>query len=50
MKLKRDEFIYFMTRKRYANFEEKLTYGLKKKLEKFDRLSPGHLKVSKLGL
>ena len=39
-----------MTLKRYANFEEKLTCGLKKRLEKFGEFQPEHLKVSKLGL
>ena len=38
-----------MTLKSYANFEEKLTSGLKKD-EKFGKFSPGHLKVSKLEL
>ena len=37
-----------MTLKSYANFEEKLTYGLKK--DKFGKFSPKHLKLSKLGL
>ena len=38
-----------MTLMSYANFEEKLTSGLKKD-EKFGKFSPEHLKVSKLGL
>ena len=37
-----------MTLKRYANFEDKLTCGLKKDLRNL--VSPGHLKVSNLGL
>ena len=38
-----------MTLMSYANFEEKLTSGLKKD-EKFGKFSPKHLKVSKLKL
>ena len=38
-----------MTLRSYANFEERLTSGLKKD-EKFGKFSPEHLKVSKLGL
>ena len=39
-----------MTLTSYANFEERLTSGLKKRHEKFGKFSPEHLKVSKLGL
>ena len=39
-----------MTLKSYANFEENLTYGLKKRNEKLGTFSPEHLKVSNLGL
>ena len=39
-----------MTLKSYANFEENLTYGLKKRHEKLGTFSPEHLKVSNLGL
>ena len=39
-----------MKLKRYANFDEKLTCGLKKGLAKFGKFSPEHLIVSKLGL
>ena len=38
-----------MTLKSHANFEEKLTCGLKKD-ERFGKFSPKHLKVSKVGL
>ena len=38
-----------MKLKRYANFEEKLTCGLKN-IEKFGKYSPEHLKMSKLEL
>ena len=38
-----------MTLKSYANFEKKLTCGLKKN-QKFGKFLPEHLKVSKLGL
>ena len=39
-----------MTLKSYANFEEKLTYGLKKRHDKLGKFSPDHLEVSNLGL
>ena len=39
-----------MTLKSYAHFEEKLTCGFEKRLQKFGKFSPEHLKVSKLGL
>ena len=38
-----------MTMRSYANFEERLTSGLKKD-KKFGKFSPEHLKVSKLEL
>ena len=38
-----------MTLRSYANFEERLTSGLKKD-KKFAKFSPEHLKMSKLGL
>ena len=38
-----------MTLRSYADFEERLTSGVKKD-EKFDKFSPEHLKVSKLEL
>ena len=47
LRYKSTEELYFTTLKKYANFEEKLTCGLKEELRKF---SPEHLKVSKLGL
>ena len=41
-----------MTLKSYANFEEKLTCGLKKDLRiwEFGKFLPEHLKVLKFGL
>ena len=39
-----------MTLKRYTNFERKTDLWFEKRLEKFGKLSPEHLKVSKLGL
>ena len=45
---KSTEELSFMTLKSYANFEEKLTCGLK--ILWFDKFLPGHLKVSKLRL
>ena len=47
---KSTEELSFMTLKSYANVEEKLTCGLKKRLEKFGKFSPEDLLVLKLGL
>ena len=44
-----EELSFMKLRSSYANFEEKLTSGLKKD-EKFGKFSPEHLKVSKLKL
>ena len=40
----------FMTLKSFAKFEKKPDLLFEKRLEKFGRFSPEHLKVSKLGL
>ena len=39
-----------MTMRSYANFEERLTIGLKKDMRNLAKFSPEHLKVSKLEL
>ena len=39
-----------MTLKNYANFEKKTDLWFEKRLDKFGKFSPEHLKVSKLGL
>ena len=47
---KSTEELSFMTLKKDAKFEEKLTYGLKKWNEEFGKFLPERSKVTKLGL